>query len=388
MMQTTLIFPIMGAVFASFLLVGIALPVLPMHLTDDLGFGPLVVGLVTGSQFLASVLSRVWAGRLADRRGGKDAILLGQAISGLAGSLYLLSLAFLATPVLSAGILLVGRAGIGIAESLVITGAVTWAMSVSGPAQSGRVIAWIGTAMFGAMALGAPLGTVFYDALGFAGISLSTVLISVAVALALAPLRHSKPAPAKEGRTLFSVLGAVWVPGVAAALSSLGYGAILAFGTLLFVQNGWNPVWLPFSAYAAALIAARLLLGHLPDHLGGARVAAIFIVVETVGLIMIWIAPGPLVAAAGCVVVGFGYSLVYPGLGAVAVGRVDAATRGQAMGLYTVFLDIALGFGSVGLGVLAASSSVPAVFLATAGIVLCALPIAVGLTRDSNRSGQ
>lgn len=388
MMQTTLIFPIMGAVFASFLLVGIALPVLPMHLTDDLGFGPLVVGLVTGSQFIASVLSRVWAGRLADRRGGKDAILLGLTISGVAGLLYLLSLTFLATPALSAGILLVGRAGIGIAESLVITGAVTWAMSVSGAAHSGRVVAWIGTAMFGAMALGAPLGTVIYEASGFAGISLSTVLISLAVALAFVPLGYSKPAPTKDGRTLLSVLGAVWVPGVAAALSSLGYGAILAFGTLLFVQNGWNPVWLPFSAYAAALIAARLLLGHLPDRLGGARVAAIFIVVETVGLIMIWIAPGPLVAAAGCVVVGFGYSLVYPGLGAVAVGRVDAATRGQAMGLYTVFLDIALGFGSVGLGVLAASLSVPAVFLATAGIVLCALPIAVGLTRDSNRSGQ
>jgi predicted MFS family arabinose efflux permease len=117
-------------------------------------------------------------------------------------------------------------------------------------------------------------------------------------------------------------------------------------------------------------------------------VAAIFIVVEMIGLIMIWIAPGPLVAAAGCVVVGFGYSLVYPGLGAVAVGRVDAATRGRAMGLYTVFLDIALGFGSVGLGILAASSSVPAVFLATAGIVLCALPIALGLARGATRPTQ
>ncbi|WP_432284301.1 arabinose transporter [Aminobacter sp. BA135] len=383
-----LILPIMGAVFASFLLVGIALPVLPIHLSGDLGFGPFVVGLVTGSQFIASVLSRVWAGRLADRRGGKDAILLGLAVSGLAGLLYLLSLTVLTTPPLSAGILLFGRAGIGIAESLVITGAVTWAMSVSGPAHSGRVIAWIGTAMFGAMALGAPLGTVIYEASGFVGISLSTVLISVAVALAIMPLGYSKPAPAKDGRTLFSVLGGVCVPGVAAALSSLGYGAILAFGTLLFVQNGWTPVWLPFSAYAAALIAARLLLGQLPDRLGGARVAAIFVVVEMVGLIMIWAAPGPLVAAAGCVVVGFGYSLVYPGLGAVAVGRVDAAARGLAMGLYTVFLDIALGFGSVGLGILAASSSVSVVFVTTAGMVLCALPIAVGLTRVSNHSRQ
>jgi MFS family permease len=381
-----MLFPIMGAVFAGFLLVGIALPVLPIHLSGDLGFGAFVVGLVTGSQFIASVLSRVWAGRLADRRGGKHAILLGLAISGASGLLYLLSLAFLDMPELSAAVLLVGRAGVGVAESLVITGAVTWAMAASPPGQSGRVIAWMGTAMFGALALGAPLGTVIYEAWGFAGIAAATTLVSLAVALAIVPLAESTPRPSSDSRSFSGVLGVVWVPGVAAAFSSLGYGAILAFGTLLFVENGWTPVWLPFSAYAAALIVARLLFGHLPDRFGGARVAAVFVVVEAAGLVVIWLAPGPLVAAVGCVIVGFGYSLVYPGLGAVAVGRVDAATRGVAMGLYTVFLDIALGFGSVGLGILAASSSVPTVFLATAAIALCALPIAVGLTRVSGPS--
>jgi hypothetical protein len=90
-------------------------------------------------------------------------------------------------------------------------------------------------------------------------------------------------------------------------------------------------------------------------------------------------------AAAGNAVVGFGYSLVLPGLGAVAVGRVDASTRGLAIDLCTVFLDIALGIGSVGMGILAASSSVVAVFLATAGIVLCALPISLGLAHKPTR---
>ena len=42
---------------------------------------------------------------------------------------------------------------------------------------------------------------------------------------------------------------------------------------LLYAEQGWRPVWLAFSGYAVALIAARLVFGHLPDRLGGARVA-------------------------------------------------------------------------------------------------------------------
>jgi MFS family permease len=61
--------PIMAVVLAAFLVIGLALPVLPLHVHDGLGLGAFAVGLVTGSQFAASVLSRVWAGAFADRRG-------------------------------------------------------------------------------------------------------------------------------------------------------------------------------------------------------------------------------------------------------------------------------------------------------------------------------
>ena len=43
------------------------------------------------------------------------------------------------------------------------------------------------------------------------------------------------------------------VTGIGLALSSIGFGAILAFSGLLFAERGWSPVWLGFSAYAAAL---------------------------------------------------------------------------------------------------------------------------------------
>ncbi|WP_292318608.1 hypothetical protein [Mesorhizobium sp.] len=172
-------------------------------------------------------------------------------------------------------------------------------------------------------------------------------------------MRGVKAAGSAARQSWTSVAQAVWLPGVGAALSSLGYGAILSFAALLFAERGWHPVWLPFTAYAASLIAARLCFGHLPDRLGGARVAAIFVVVEAAGLLSIWLAPGPLVAAIGAGLTGLGYSLVYPGLGAEAVAHLPGGSRGLAMGLYTVFLDVALGFGSPALGLIAASAAPP-----------------------------
>src|SRR6185312_5629151 len=69
--------PIMAVVAVAFLVIGFALPVLPLHVHLGLGLGSFIVGIVTGSQFLASLFSRVWAGQFADRRGAKRAVVVG-----------------------------------------------------------------------------------------------------------------------------------------------------------------------------------------------------------------------------------------------------------------------------------------------------------------------
>jgi 4-carboxymuconolactone decarboxylase len=56
-------------VFTAYLVIGIAMPVLPLHVHQGLGLGTFVVGLVAGSQFGASLISRFWAGHVADSRG-------------------------------------------------------------------------------------------------------------------------------------------------------------------------------------------------------------------------------------------------------------------------------------------------------------------------------
>src|SRR3954449_3635337 len=79
------LFPLMSAVFVGFLVIGIAIPVLPLHVHQGLGQSTFLVGLVVGSQFAAAIVSRVWAGRHSDRRGPKRAVIVGLSIAAVAG---------------------------------------------------------------------------------------------------------------------------------------------------------------------------------------------------------------------------------------------------------------------------------------------------------------
>jgi MFS family permease len=166
------------------------------------------------------------------------------------------------------------------------------------------------------------------------------------------------------------------MPGLGSALSCIGFGAMIGFSALLAAERGWSPVWLAFSSFAFALVAARLFLGHLPDRVGGTKVALVCIIIETIGLALIWLAPGPMVAMLGAMLTGFGFSLVYPGLGVEAVRRAPPQSRGLAMGAYTVFLDVALGIGSPALGLLAGRAGLGSVFLASAIVVFSSVIIA------------
>jgi MFS family permease len=141
---------------------------------------------------------------------------------------------------------------------------------------------------------------------------------------------------------------------------------------------------LPFSAYALALILARVTLGHLPDRIGGARVAILFAVIETAGLAAMWLAPNASTAAVGSALTGFGYSLVFPALGVEAVRRAAPESRGVAMGAYTACLDVALGISSPVLGIVGGHAGLSSVFLISAVCVLCSAGIAAALHRRAS----
>lgn len=367
--------PIMAVVFTAFLVIGVAMPVLPLHVHDGLGFGTFVVGLVAGSQFAASLVSRPWAGHFSDSRGAKRGVVVGLLAVAASGLLYLLSLGLTAAPLISVAILLLGRGLLGAAESFIITAAVSWGLALVDDGSTGKVIAWVGSAMFAAFAIGAPAGSALYAASGFAAIAGATAVAPLLALLLVAAL--PAVAPVRHGRLSFAtVIGAVWVPGFGSALGSVGFGAVTTFVALLFAYRGWANGWLAYTAYAVAFILARVFFSHLADAIGGARVALVCAVIEAVGQALIWLAVRPEMALAGAALTGFGFSLVYPGFGVEAVRRVPAQSRGLAMGAYTALLDLAQALASPALGLIATGASLNALFLVSAVTVLCAALVA------------
>jgi MFS family permease len=385
--RASMLVPFIGVVFVQYMVIGMAMPVLPLFVHNDLGFNTVIVGIVVGSQFAVAVVTRMAAGMFVDSRGVKRAVILGLLTTAASGLVNVAAAMFADQPSVSAGLLILGRCFLGAGENLLITGSLCWGMVMVGQQHAGQAMAWIGTAIFAGMAVSAPLGNALYGSAGFLGVALlSTVLplLGVRIVSGLRPVvppRHARPSFGKVAKVVFG-------PGFGVALSGLGYGAIVTFITLLFVERGWGGVGLVLSAFGASFIVGRLGFGHLPDRIGGARVALVCILIEAVGQGIIWLAPGMGLAVVGVTLSGLGYSLVYPALGVEALARVSSEHRGLAMGSYTVFLDISLGSSGPLLGWVAGRAGLGSVYLVGMAAALCATVVIVAMLRRSGASGS
>ena len=114
---------------------GRRLPGRPVGTDADTAVG---VVKVDGSRFPIAPL-----GTDANLKLGQQAIAVGSP-SGPSG-----------TPWVSVAILLLGRAWLGGAESFIITGALSWGLALIGPHNTGKVMSWVGTALYAAFAVGA-----------------------------------------------------------------------------------------------------------------------------------------------------------------------------------------------------------------------------------------
>jgi MFS family permease len=135
----------------------------------------------------------------------------------------------------------------------------------------------------------------------------------------------------------------------------------------------------------AVVLVAYLFFGHLPDRIGGARVALVCVVIEALGLGMIWLAPSAALVFVGSAITGVGYSLVYPGFGVEAVRLAPPEAKGLAMGAFTAFLDLSLGVSSPALGLVASHTGLNSVFLVSTVVVLSAAAIAAHLLTGAVR---
>ncbi|HET9186202.1 MAG TPA: MFS transporter, partial [Solirubrobacterales bacterium] len=233
---------VFAVTFCGLVAVGSVLPVLPRYVRGPLDSSDLAVGVVIGAYAATGLLLRPVAGRLADTRGRRPTVLVGAALLGLSGLLYLPSLGI-------AG-LIVARLVLGAGEGTVYTAGSAWIVDLAPADRRGRVLGLYGLAVWGGLSVGPLAGELLLSAGGYRAVWIFAAAMPVLGALVASaardpfvPLRHAEPHPLIAPEAVG--------PGLAVALASFGYAAVATFIVLHLEARGVGHGATVFGAFAA-----------------------------------------------------------------------------------------------------------------------------------------
>jgi MFS family permease len=366
---------VFAATLLGFLAVGGVLPVLPRYVHGPIGAGDLAVGIVIGAFAFTAVIARPVGGRLADARGRRMVVVAGLLTCAAAGLLYML-------PFGVPG-LVFARLVLGVGDGWVFTAGATWIVDLAPERRRGQAIGLFGLAIWGGLSAGPILGQLILDQAGYDWVFAFAAITPLLGALVARRVADSPmvPAPRVHGESL--VPRAVVAPGVALALANVGYGTVAGFVVLHLSHRGVGHGATVFTAFAASVVVTRLVAGRLPDTLGPLRSAAASGCAEALGLALLAAAHSLPVALAGGIVMGWGFSLLFPSLALVAMRTIPEQRRGAALGIFTAFFDVGFGLGAPIAGAVASLAGYPAAFwmssaAAAAGVLTVALAVRGG----------
>ena len=351
-------------VFLGFLCIGIPLPILPEFIHHNLGMTMFIAGVGVGLQSLVTVITRRFAGQYADTVGAREATRRGFLICSLAAILYFISALASTSPVVALIALFAGRITLGMGESFMLTGILTWGIEILGPSQSGKVMSWNGIAMYGAIAIGAPIGLWSYSKLSFLGVAGIVLLLPMIGFLIASSFTHARvAASSKEKPSFVNTVKKIWSYGLGFALGGVGFGALSAFIALVFKSKEWENSGYALLIFGFCYIGVRLVAGHLPDKTGGRSVAIVSLALEIIGQICLWTAETPSTAFIGVALTGIGFSLLFPAFGVQALKEVTPESKGTALGAFSAFFDIALGLTAPICGLIIEGSRIQNIYL-------------------------
>jgi MFS family permease len=356
--------------FLGYLVIGLLLAILPSFVHLRLGLSPVWAGIVVSAQYASTLLSRPRAGLMSDVIGPKATVLSGQAVFLVSGSLLLISALLQHRTALCISALLLSRIVLGYGESSIATGTITWGLGRVGPENGTQVISWSGIASYSAMALGAPLGIWIERHYGFSAIGATVLAISL-LNLAFAVFIAGVPVISGTHMGFSKLLLRVLPMGLGLALGTVGFGVIASFLTLYFARRHWSDPAIALVLFGIGFVGTRLLLANTINRWGGFRLAIVSLFVEFTGLFALWMAKTPDAAIAATALSGCGFALVFPALGVEVVREVSGQDRGAALGVYTAFLDLAMGVTGPLAGYLIMRFGYPAMFLSASSAATC-----------------
>lgn len=362
--------------FLYFVGIGALMPILPRYVEDELNGGGFQVGVAVGAFAVSAALLRPWVGRTGDTHGRRILVVGGAAVAAASILAYPLAT--------SLPLLIAFRLVTGAGEAAFFTGLVTINQDLAPDDRRGEAASYFSVSLYGGLALGPPLGETLLKQTNF-----TTVFVTFAVACAvgavlalLLPRGGGVVAPAGPRTILHRV--ALW-PGIVAALGLVPITAYGAFLPLYADSVGFEDVGPVLGLYAGLVLVIRIVAARLPDALGWRRASAMALTGAALGVGVIGAWGTSMAVWVGTVLLAIGMSLLYPALMAAVMNATPAAERSHAVGTFTLFLDLATGFGTALVGIVVSVGNERSGFLVAS---LCAAGGLVAQTLLRHRIGQ
>lgn len=334
-----------AALLISYMVIAMTLPVISVFVTRELGFSNVVGGIAIGITFLVTIFSRGFFGKLVDSEGGKACMLKGLPLYAMGSFLCFIAAKLALHPMLALTMLLGGRIILGLGDSMILIGMLSWNIALVGAQRSAQVFSLVGASIYGAIAIGGPLGMLCVEQLSFAHLALFCTPLPLLGLLMIYKVPDALPQSVnvKPHISFISVVKSIWREGIIVFSQGVGFAALGAFIFLYFSHNGWQNAGFGLTCFGLGFVIMRIFFGNLPDKFGGIAVAIVSLTVAACGQLLLWLAPSATIALIGAFFTGIGCSLVYPAMGTEVIRKVAPELRGTAVGAFAIFQDIAYG---------------------------------------------
>ena len=337
---------VMLATLGYFTTQGALLPTVPRYIEDELNGGGVQVGLGVGAMAVSAALLRPWISTLGDTRGRRLLAVGGAAVCGLSILLY--------TVATTLPLLIGARLLTGVGEAAAFVGLATAAQDLAPDHRRGEAASYFSGGLYAGLAFGPLLGETLAD-YSFNLLWVAAAACAGVSALAAIGIKDG-PRSAPVADRAWLQRDALW-PGLVLLLGLIPFTGFASFIALYAEDVGVDDVGPVFLLYGGLVLGVRILGARIPDALGWRRGSTIALWAVTLAILLVaaWGSVASIYVAA--VGLAIGMSLMYPSLFTAVMSAAPADERSHAVGTFSLFFDLASGFGAAIVGLVVSLSS-------------------------------
>ena len=325
---------------------GMLLPELPAHLAQ-MG-GEQYLGGIVGMFTLAAFLSRFLSGRIADRAGRRKVMLIGSAVTALAGFGYIVATSIVAFMAL--------RFFHGLSTGFRPTGTSAMLTDRIPKNRRGEALGYLGVAGNAGMASGPALGSWLTVEWGIEWMFVASALLGMASLLFTWPLEETLPgARPVRSSDLNPFKGALidrqaWPAAVVLLPVALAFGVYLTITPDFVDHLGYVYKGSFNTIIVASSISMRFIAGRMSDRYGRIPMMLAGTLLLAIGMVLLGSAETKAVATIGGLVYGASIGINMPTVFAWTADLAQPGKIAVALGTMLMALEIGIGFGAVASG--------------------------------------